>query len=201
MNLLFVASHSTVASTVTVREKWNDAASSLRNSAPAGRCTECSRSSLSRTSSTVRGVSGWVPGSLMPGNRSRSSSATQSWERSRLVQMTPSRPPDLSTRPISGTARAGSSQCQAVDTNTASALASGSGMASPQPRRTRTCGERCASTARIRSSGSTATTCAARPSSARVNSPVPAARSTATSQPGGTSQSSACAGGSGRTLS
>ena len=53
----------------------------------------------------------------------------------------------------------------------------------------------------MRVSGSTAITRTARPSSARVNSPVPAARSTATSQPGGTSQSMAAAGGPGRTLS
>ncbi len=115
--------------------------------------------------------------------------------------MTPSRPPGRSTRAISGTARAGSSQCQAVDTNTASALASGSGMASPQPSRASTSGDRLASTSRIRASGSTATTRAARPISSLVKRPVPAARSTATSQPSGTSQSSACGAGPGRTRS
>ena len=45
------------------------------------------------------------------------------------------------------------------------------------------------------------TTRAVRPRSARVNSPVPAARSTATSHPAGTSQSIASAGGPGRTRS
>jgi len=107
----------------------------------------------------------------------------------------PEHPRDLGDRP------GGSSQCHAVDTNTASAQASGSGIASPQPARTSTSGDRSASTSRIRSSGSTATTRAARPSSALVNSPVPAARSTATSHPPGTSQSSASGGGPGRTWS
>ena len=115
--------------------------------------------------------------------------------------MTPSRPPGRSTRAISGTARGKSSQCHAVETNTASALASGSGMDSPRPSRTSSPGERRASTSRIRWSGSTAITWGTRPASARVNSPVPAARSTATWQPSGTSQSSAAAGGPGRTRS
>lgn len=198
MNELFVVSHSTTSSTGSVRVKRNDAASPAPNSAPSGRVTECSRSSLARTSSSVRGAP--AP-ARAPGSRSRSSSATQSWCRSRLVQTTPSRPPGRSTRAISGTALTGSSQCQAVDTNTASAHPSGSGISSPQPSSTRTRGDRCASTARIRASGSTATTWPTRPSSARVNSPVPAARSTASPHSAGTSQSSASAGGSGRTRS
>ena len=202
MNALFVASHSTTSSTGSVRVKQNDAPSSSQNAAPSGSVTECSRSSMVRTSSGVRMASPSLScGSLIPGSRSRSSSATQSCPRSRLVQTTPSRPPARSTRAISGTARAGSSQCQAVDTNTASAHPSGSGISSPQPSSTRTCGDCLASTARIRASGSIATTWAARPASARVNSPVPAARSTASRQPAGTSQSSASAGGPGRTRS
>jgi hypothetical protein len=204
MNALFVASHSTTSSTGSVRLKRNDAASASQKSAPSGSVTECSRSSMARTSSGVRmrpALPSPSRGSLTPGSRSRSSSATQSCPRSRLVQTTPSRPPGRSTRAISGTARAGSSQCQAVDTNTASAYPSGSGISSPQPSSTRTRGDCLASTARIRASGSIATTWAARGASARVNSPVPAARSTASRQPAGTSQSSASAGGPGRTRS
>ena len=199
MKALFVASQSSTSSTGIVRLKRNDAVAAPPNSAPSGSVTECSRSSLARTSSAVRGAP--ASGSLMPGSRSRSSSATQSCCRSRLVQTTPTRPPGRSTRAISGTARAGSSQCQAVDTNTASAHPSGNGMSSPQPSRTRTCGDCCASTSRIRASGSIATTWPARPASARVNSPVPAARSTASPHPAGTSQSSAAGGGPGRTRS
>ena len=85
--------------------------------------------------------------------------------------------------------------------NTPSALASGSGMASPRPARTSTPGERAASTARIRSSGSTATTRGTRRASALVSSPVPAPMSTATWQPGGTSQSTAASAGGGRSRS
>lgn len=199
MNALFVASHSTASSTGSVRVKGNDAVSAAQNAAPSGSVTACSASRRARTSSSVRGAP--APGSLMPGSRSRSSSATQSSRRSLLVQTTPSRPPGRSTLAISGTARTGSSQCQAVDTNTASAHPSGSGISSPQPATTRAPAERCASTARILASGSTATTCATRPRSDLVNSPVPAARSTASPQSAGTSQSSAAAAGPGRTRS
>lgn len=45
----------------------------------------------------------------------------------------PRRPLSCSTLAISGTARSGSSQCHADDTNAASALKSWSGMASPRP--------------------------------------------------------------------
>ena len=70
-----------------------------------------------------------------------------------------------------------------------------------RPVTARTPGDRAASTARIRSSGSTAMTSGTLRCSARVNSPVPAAISTATSQSRGTSQSSASSGGPGRTRS
>ena len=83
--------------------------------------------------------------------------------RSLLVQTTPSRPPGRSTRAISGTARAGSSQCQAVETNTASALAVRQRHGLAPARAHVHPGDRRASTARIRASGSTATTRAARP--------------------------------------
>ena len=203
MKSLFVASHASTSPVGIVRVKPNDAVSPGPNADPAGRSTAWCRSSSARTSASIRGSSPPRAWSAPPvrSSLSRSSSATQSSSRSLLVQMTPSRPPGRSTRAISGTARGRSSQCHAVETNTASALASGRGMASPRPSRTSSPGERRASTSRIRGSGSTATTRAARPSSARVNSPVPAARSTATSHPAGTSQSSAAGAGPGRTRS
>jgi hypothetical protein len=125
-------------------------------------------------------------------------SATHGTRSSRVVHITPSVPPVRSTRVICGTARAGSSQCQAAEITTASTDASGSGMSSPRPSRTSASGQRAASTARIRASGSTATTRAARPMSSLVTRPVPAARSRTALAPGGTSQSSAADGGAGR---
>ena len=183
MKALFDASHASASSTETVRLKRNDAVSWSANSAPSGKGDGVV--AVKRRPGLLDRARPLPSSSSTPGSRSRSSSATQSCSRSLVVQMTPSRPPGRSTRAISGTARAGSSQCQAVDTNTASALASGSGMASPVPSRTSTSGDRRASTSRIRGSGSTATTRAARPSSSLVNRPVPAARSTATSHPSG----------------
>ena len=76
--------------------------------------------------------------------------------------------------------RSGSIQCQAEEMNTPSALASGSGMASPRPSSASMPGERALSTARIRSSGSTATTRGTLRASTLVSSPVPAPTSTAT---------------------
>ena len=125
-------------------------------------------------------------------------SSTHGTRSSLETQITPSLPPGRSTRVISGTARSGSSQCQAAETTTASTDAAGSGMSSPLPARTSACGQRAASTARIRSSGSTATTRSARPMSSLVTMPVPAARSRIASARAGISQSSACGGGAGR---
>ena len=125
-------------------------------------------------------------------------SATQGTRMSREIQITPSLPPGRSTRVISGTARPGSSQCQAAEITTASTDAAGSGISSPRPASTSASGLLAASTARIRSSGSTATTRAARPMSSLVTTPVPAARSRTACAPGGISQSSACGGGGGR---
>ena len=82
--------------------------------------------------------------------------------------------------------------------STASTDAAGSGMSSPRPARTSASGHLAASTARIRSSGSTAMTRSARPISCLVTAPVPAARSSTACAPGGISQSSACGGGPGR---
>ena len=48
------------------------------------------------------------------------SSATQSVRSSLMFHSRPSRPPGASTRATSGTARAGSTQCQACATSTAS---------------------------------------------------------------------------------
>jgi hypothetical protein len=192
MTPLYVPSQSTASSTLIVLTNSNDAVAKFSNSASPAIVTSCRRRSCDLAS----------PADLTScGLRSLSSSATQSARRSRLVQITPSRPPSRSTRAISGTARPGSSQCQADDTNTPSALASGTGMASPRPAMARTPGDRAASTSRMRSSGSTAMTCPALRCSARVKSPVPAARSMATWQSGGTSQSSASSGGLGRTRS
>ena len=81
---------------------------------------------------------------------------------------------------------------------TASTDASGSGMSSARPARTSACGHLAVSTSRIRSSGSTAMTRAARPISSLVTAPVPAARSVPACAPRGISQSSACGGGDGR---
>ena len=192
MTWLAVASQSSASSTAMMRSNPKEAVSAAPNGAPSGIVTVCCRDSRSIAWSLVRGSSG---------EPITSSPATQSSPRSRLVQSTPSRPPSASTRAISGTACSGSNQCHACDTSTASAQPSGSGMASAWPSSTRTPGDRAASTRRIRSSGSTAATCPARPSSARVNRPVPAARSTATPQAGGTSQSTAAGAGAGRTRS
>jgi len=93
------------------------------------------------------------------------------------IQMTPSTPPTRSTRVISGTARSGSSQCQAEEITTASTDAPGSGMSSPWPASTVAAGQLAERTARIRWSGSTATMLGARPASILVTAPVPAARS------------------------
>ncbi|SPM36879.1 Mycobacterium rhizamassiliense ORFan [Mycobacterium rhizamassiliense] len=84
---------------------------------------------------------------------------------------------------------------------TASAAASGSGIDSPRPSSAVTDGDRAANTLRMRASGSTAMTRVTLPTSVRVNSPVPAATSTATWQPGGTSQSTASGGACGRSTS
>ena len=64
-------------------------------------------------------------------------------------------------------------QCQAEDTSTASWLAAGNGISSARPSIARAPGVRAISTARMRSSGSTAVTFATLPASARVSSPVP----------------------------
>jgi hypothetical protein len=192
MTWLAVASQVSMSSSELVRANPNEAACAAVNGAPSGIVTVCCRDSRSMASSGVRGSTG---------ERITSSSATQSSPRSRLVHSTPRRPPSVSTRAISGTVRLASNQCHACDTSTASAQPSGSGMSSARPSSTRTPGDRAASTRRIRSSGSMATTCPARPSSARVNRPVPAARSTATAQPAGSSQATAAGAGPGRTRS
>ena len=89
-------------------------------------------------------------------------------------------------------------QCHEDDASTASTLASGSGIASPRPATARTPGTDSASTARMRSSGSTATTSSARPISRRVRAPVPAPRSTTVRTGCGRTQSTAWTGGPGR---
>ena len=181
--------------TVMMRLNANSAISAVPNGEPAGSMTSRCR---------VRGRP-WSSGSSVlaaqSGSRSRLSSRTQPTSRSRLVQITPKRPPSRSTRAISGTARSGSIQCHADEKNTPSALASGSGIASPRPRTTSTPGDRSCSTAAIRSSGSTATTRGTLRASARDSRPVPAPTSTATRQSAGSSQSIAASGGPGRSRS
>jgi hypothetical protein len=71
----------------------------------------------------------------------------------------------------------------------------------PTARTTRTPGEFAGSTAAIRSSGSTATTRGTVRASTRVSNPVPAARSTTTPAPSGSSQSTAASGALGRSRS
>src|SRR4029077_20853860 len=87
-------------------------------------------------------------------------------------------PPGRTTRAISATAASPSNQWKASPTKTASAKSSGSGIRSAVPASTRMSAERPASTPRISSFGSTATTSANREARARVSFPEPAARST-----------------------
>ena len=82
-------------------------------------------------------------------------------------------PRGRSTRAISAIAARASNQWNASPTNTASTLASSSGIASAEPART----SPSRISARIASFGSTATTCANRRASSLVSRPVPAARS------------------------
>ncbi len=134
-------------------------------------------------------------------SRSLSRSATQSTERFLLVQITPNLPPSRSTRAISGTVTAGSIQRHADEISTPSADPDRSGSASPRPETTCAPGERARSTDAILVSGSTATTSRTSLMRARVNRPVPAARSMATAQPSGSSQRTASVGGLGRSRS
>jgi hypothetical protein len=106
MASLAVASQSSVSSTEIVRLKPNEETSPGLNGAASGITTVCCLDRRSRASR---------------GSGITSSAATQSSSRFRLVHNTPSRPPSLSTRAISVTARSGSNQCHACDTNTASA--------------------------------------------------------------------------------
>jgi len=184
---LYVPSMATVSLIVIARQNANDAISAFPNGEPSGSVTSRRRG---RPWSTGPG-----------GSRSRLSSRIQSTSWSRLVQITPKRPPSRSTRAISGTARSGSIQCHADEMNTPSALASGSGMASPRPCITSMAGSRARSTAAIRSSGSTAMTRGAPRASARDSSPVPAPRSMTTLGAAGSSHSTAASGGPDRSRS
>ena len=95
--------------------------------------------------------------------RTALSPATQSARSSRIFQSRPSSPPGLSTLATSGTASAGSTQCHAWATSTASTLQSGSGIRSPVPASTRMPGTARRSCLRMPSDGSTAVTSRPRP--------------------------------------
>src|SRR6266702_1318354 len=112
---------------VITRRNANSAISAVPKGEPAGSVTSRCR---------ARGRP-WPSGSSVlaaqSGSRSLLSSRTQSTSRSRLVQIRPKRPPSRSTRAISGTARSGSIQCHAEETNTPSALVPGRGEVIPLP--------------------------------------------------------------------
>lgn len=126
-------------------------------------------------------------------------------ERSRAFQTMPTRPPGRSTRASSAKAVPASNQWKAWATQTASTDDSCSGKVSALPATRGTLASDRRRTARIPSTGSTATTNAPVGTSRRVSFPVPAARST-TVAPGriprfSTSQSTAEGGYDGRELS
>ena len=122
----------------------------------------------------------------------------QSTDRSGPLHTSERRPPGRSTRATSGTARASSTQCQADAAMTTSNEELAAGISSARPSKTSTLLSREASTARILSSGSTATTCATRSARSLVKTPVPAPISRMSEAPAGSSQSRASAGGPGR---
>ncbi len=91
----------------------------------------------------------------------------QSTERSGPVHTSESRPPGRSTRATSGTARSSSTQCQADWAITRSTDDVAAGNSSARPARTSTRASLAASTARMRSSGSTAVRWATRSARSR----------------------------------
>ncbi len=121
-------------------------------------------------------------------------SATHSSSSTRRFHSRASRPPGASTLATSGTARSGSTQCQAWATITRSTLPSASGICSPVPARTGTPGTARRNCSRMPADGSTAITSRPRSRSWRVSFPVPAPMSATRRACAGTSQSIASAG-------
>lgn len=112
------------------------------------------------------------------GSVSRENSATQATVSSRVFQTRASPPPGRSTRAISRRAARGRNQWNACAQTTASANPSGSGIASAVPSSATTDGSFRANSRRIAAVGSTPTSAAPSVRRARVNFPVPLARST-----------------------
>ena len=140
-------------------------------------------------------------GCVLP--RACSASRARAWTMngpsgSRPDHTAPTIPPGTRMRPTSRSVGIGSIQCHDDEARTASAQPSGSGIDSPRPASARAPGTCVSSTARMRSSGSIATTSSARSIRSLVNAPVPAPRSTTLPTRDATNQSTAATGGPGR---
>ncbi len=122
------------------------------------------------------------------------SSATHASSSTRRFHSRPSRPPGASTLATSGTASAGSTQCQAWATSTTSTVPPASGIRSAVPPSTGTPGTARPSCSRIPADGSTAITSRPRSRSWRVSFPVPAPTSATRRACAGISQSIASSG-------